>query len=187
MPTSQAMLILNEVEHSKPISAKTRAFQHRRLQNRFQRFLLRTFRQQHRKTGLIQKALADRIDSRPEQVNRWLSIPGNLTLNTICDLLLGMGVDLDDPSATPLADLAAETDQKIAPQEIQKAANSYFQMSNEAIAALVSDIGSRSKQPQANSAPQRQPPPSASFAGVNDWTPFTTPLGRTANERRASV
>lgn len=107
MPTSQAMSILHEVEQSKPISEKTRAFQRRRLQNRFHRFLLTMFRQQQ-KHGLTQKELADRIGTRPEQVNRWLSIPSNLTLNTMADLLLGMAVDLDDPSATPLSVLAEE-------------------------------------------------------------------------------
>jgi transcriptional regulator with XRE-family HTH domain len=125
MPTSQATLILHEVEHSKPISAKVRAFQHRRLQNRFQRFILKTFREQQKKKGLTQKELAQRIDSRPEQVNRWLSIPANLTLNTICDLLLGMAVDLDEPSATCLEDLAASAVDRVdAPVEIQEAVNS---------------------------------------------------------------
>jgi transcriptional regulator with XRE-family HTH domain len=124
MPTSQATTILHEVEEGKPISGKTRAFQHRRLQNRFQRFILRTFREQQKKKGLTQKELAQRIDSRPEQINRWLSIPGNLTLNTVCDLLLGMGMDLDDPSATPLEELAGDAEQADAPVEIQKAVNS---------------------------------------------------------------
>jgi hypothetical protein len=109
MPTSQATLILHEVERERPISAKTKTFQHRRMQNRFHRFLLKTFREQEKK-GLTQKKLAERIGSRPEQINRWLSFPGNLTLNTICDLLLGMGVDLDDPSATSLLELAIEAE-----------------------------------------------------------------------------
>ncbi len=124
MLISQATSILHEVEHSKPISAKTRAFQHRRMQNRFHRFILKTFREQQKKTGLTQKELAERIDSRPEQINRWLSIPGNLTINTICDLLLGMAVDLDDPSATSLADLAQATENKPVPQEVRGAASS---------------------------------------------------------------
>jgi hypothetical protein len=109
MPTSQAMLILREIERDRPIPARTKSFQHRRMQNRFHRFLLKTFREQEKK-GLTQKKLAERIGSRPEQINRWLSIPGNLTINTICDLLLGMGVDLDDPSATSLSDLAIEAE-----------------------------------------------------------------------------
>jgi hypothetical protein len=105
IPISQAALLLNEVQGSKPISARTREFQHRRFQNRIYRFLSRAFREQQRK-GLTKKELAKRIDSRPEQITRWLSIPSNLTLNTVCDLLLGMAMDLDDPSATPLEDLA---------------------------------------------------------------------------------
>lgn len=122
MPTSQATLILREVERGQPISARTRAFQRRRLQNRFHRFILKTFREQQRK-GLTQKQLAERIDSRPEQINRWLSIPGNLTLNTISDLLLGMAVDLDDPSATPLLELAREVEQEIVPISVREAVN----------------------------------------------------------------
>lgn len=123
MPTSQATLILREVESGEPISAKTRAFQRRRLQNRFHRFILKAFREQQRKNGLTQKQLAERIDSRPEQVNRWLSISGNLTLNTISDLLLGMAVDLDDPSATPLLELAREVEQEIVPIIVRDAVN----------------------------------------------------------------
>lgn len=110
MPISQATLLLSEVEHNKPISAKTRDFQHRRFQNRYHEFLLSVFEEQQKKTGLTKKELAARIDCRPEQVTRWLSIPNNLTLNTICDLLLGMAVDLDDPSATTLVELAQEAD-----------------------------------------------------------------------------
>ena len=110
MPTSQATLILHEVENSKPISSRTREFQHRRFQNRIYRFLSQIFKEQQKK-GLTKKELAERIDSRPEQINRWLSVPSNLTINTICDLLVGMGMDLDDPSATSLEDLAHETEQ----------------------------------------------------------------------------
>jgi len=118
MPTSQATSILREITNSKPISEKTRAFQRRRLQNRFYRFILKTFKEQQ-KNGLTQKELAERIHSRPEQINRWLSIPGNLTLNTIADLLLGMGVDLDDPSSTPLTKLVEQAER---PAEAVKSA-----------------------------------------------------------------
>jgi hypothetical protein len=100
MPTSP-MSILSEIEHGNPISLKTRAFYRRRFQNLFHRLVVRAFRE----TGLNQKQLADRIDSQTSQVNRWLGIPGNWTLNTISDLLLGMGVDLDDPSFVRIADL----------------------------------------------------------------------------------
>jgi len=34
--------------------------------------------------------LARRLDKRPEQITRWLSEPGNLTFDTLSDLLLGL-------------------------------------------------------------------------------------------------
>ncbi len=111
MPTSPTS-ILSEIEISKPISKKTRAFYRRRLQSRIHRLIRKAFREQREKAGLTQKQLADRIQSRAEQINRWLNVPSNLTLDTISDLLLGMAVDLDDPSTTPIVDLVAEEEEQ---------------------------------------------------------------------------
>jgi hypothetical protein len=109
MPISQTSL-LSEIANSKPLARKVLAFYRRRLQNRFHDLLRRTFLEQEKGNGLTQKQLADRIGHRPEQINRWLGIPSNLTLNTINDLLLGMLVDLDDPSVTQIADLVDEVE-----------------------------------------------------------------------------
>lgn len=105
--------ILSEIEQGKPIPTRTRAYYRRRLQNRIHRLILSAFRERQKKTGLNQKQLAERIDKDRAEINRWLGIPSNLTLETISDLLLGLGVDLDDPSVTPIADLVHETDQQI--------------------------------------------------------------------------
>jgi transcriptional regulator with XRE-family HTH domain len=107
MPTSQ-MSILSEIRGTKPISARTKAYYRRRLQNLMHRLILKAFRDEAKKTGLTQKELAKRIGSRPEQVNRWLGIPNNLTLNTIADMLLGIGVDLDYPTVTSIENLVLE-------------------------------------------------------------------------------
>jgi hypothetical protein len=54
--------------------------------------------------------LARRLDKRPEQITRWLSEPGNLTFDTLSDLLLGLsGAELamlleypaDQPTRAP--------------------------------------------------------------------------------------
>lgn len=111
MPTSQTS-ILSEIEKGKPISLRTRAYYRRRLQNKIHRLVRQAFKQQETETGLTQKTLAARIDSDKAQVNRWLGIPGNWTLNTISDLLLGMAVDLDDPSVTRITDLIEDRKQK---------------------------------------------------------------------------
>jgi hypothetical protein len=104
MPTFQTS-ILREIAHSKPIQLRTRLLYRRRLQNRVQRLLRKAFRDEQKRTGLTQKELADRIDKDKSKVNQWLSIAGNLTLDTISDLLLGLGVDLDELSFTPIAEL----------------------------------------------------------------------------------
>ena len=111
MHTSQTS-ILSEIQGHKPISKRTKAYYRRRLQNRFHRLILAAFREQQKRHGLNQKQLAQKIDKDKSKVNRWLGIPSNLTLETISDLLLGLGVDLDDPAVTPIANLVHEADQK---------------------------------------------------------------------------
>jgi len=111
MSTSQTS-ILHEIVYGKPISLRTRLLYRRRLQNRVQRLLHRAFRDEQKRTGLTQKEFAERIEKDKSKVNQWLSIPSNLTLETISDLLLGLGVDLDDLSVTPIADLIHETEDR---------------------------------------------------------------------------
>jgi transcriptional regulator with XRE-family HTH domain len=107
--------ILREIAHGKPISLRTRLLYRRRLQNRVQRLLRKVFRDEQQRTGLTQKELAERVDKDKSKVNQWLSIASNLTLETISDLLLGLGVDLDELSVTPMADLIYEADSKTVP------------------------------------------------------------------------
>lgn len=106
MLTSPKTSILSELTNSKPIPTRTLAFYRRRFQNIFYRLLRKAFVQQ----GLTQKELAERTGHRAESINRWLSSPSNLTLDTICDLLLGMLVDLEEPSFTPIAKLVANAE-----------------------------------------------------------------------------
>lgn len=44
--------------------------------------------------GLTKKDLATLIDKKPEQITRIFSAPGNLTLDTVSDILLGMESEL---------------------------------------------------------------------------------------------
>lgn len=41
--------------------------------------------------GITRAFLARRLGKKPEQITRWLSVPGNWTLNTLADLLGAMG------------------------------------------------------------------------------------------------
>src|ERR1700733_13807570 len=131
MPTFQPS-ILREIAHSKPISLRTRLLYRRRLQNRLQRLLRRAFRDEQKRTGLTQKELAERIGKDKSKVNQWLSIASNLTLETISDLLLGLGVDLDELSFTPIADLVHEAeDEEKTKERIRHSETAFNSFKNE--------------------------------------------------------
>jgi hypothetical protein len=45
-------------------------------------------------TGITKADLARRLKKKPEQLTRWLSGPGNWTLDTVSDLLLALGSEM---------------------------------------------------------------------------------------------
>lgn len=72
------------------IPAAKRAFFQERLRGRVFEFILNAFLKET-KNGLNKAKLGRRIGKRPEVINRWLGSPSNLELDTISDLLLGIG------------------------------------------------------------------------------------------------
>jgi hypothetical protein len=75
-----------------PISESKLVYLQERLRGRFFDFLIGRF-EAARSDGLNQKKLARRIRKSPEVVNRWLSTPSNLTLDSISDLFAGIGAE----------------------------------------------------------------------------------------------
>ena len=59
------------------------------LRNRVNSILVARFIEAQ-KLGLTKAELARRIGRPPEMVHRWLAAPRNLTLDTMCELLLGI-------------------------------------------------------------------------------------------------
>ena len=114
MITSQQMSLLSDLTE-KPIPESTLAYFRARLQNRLHALVLEAFIKQSEEKQLTQIELAERIGRAPEQVNRWLGAAGNWTLDTISDLMVGIGIDLDDPSYTPIVDLVDELRDKPKP------------------------------------------------------------------------
>jgi hypothetical protein len=86
MTTSQTPF-LYEIIHGEVIPPGKRAYFQERLRNRLYNLILGEF---IHKKSLSQKSLARRIGKGPDQINRWLSSPGNWTIDTISDLLLGI-------------------------------------------------------------------------------------------------
>lgn len=103
MSTSQTQF-LSEIQAGHdgvPIPEAKRVYFQERLKNRFFEFLLNRFleQQQH---GLTKAKLARRIGKTPDIVNRWLSAPSNLTLETASDLLLGIKAEELEMGASSL-------------------------------------------------------------------------------------
>lgn len=86
-----------------PIPAGQRAYFQERLKGRIFSFIIGEFQKQQRKNpDITQATIARRLGKRPEQINRWLSGPSNLTLDTISDLFLAICGGEPSLSALPL-------------------------------------------------------------------------------------
>ncbi|MEI8395810.1 MAG: hypothetical protein WCF85_13805 [Rhodospirillaceae bacterium] len=57
--------------------------------------ILKEFIEREKNEGFTRAELARRIGRKPEQLTRWLSAPGNWTLDTVSDLMLAMDGELD--------------------------------------------------------------------------------------------
>ena len=75
-----------------PIPESKRIYFQERWKWRFFDFLLGRFEEAER-NGLNQAKLARRIGKSAEVVNRWLSAPSNLTLESMSDMLLGISAE----------------------------------------------------------------------------------------------
>jgi hypothetical protein len=84
-----------------PISGSKLVYLQERLRGRFFDFLIEKF-EGARGDGLTQAKLARRIKKSPEVINRWLSAPSNLTLDTISDLLAGISAEEPNFSSSSL-------------------------------------------------------------------------------------
>jgi DNA-binding phage protein len=89
--TTHQTSYLSEILSDDPIPVGKRAYFAERLKNRLYDLIVSEFK----KRGLSKADLARRTGRKPEQVTRWLGSPGNWTLDTISDLLIAMGSELD--------------------------------------------------------------------------------------------
>lgn len=100
MNTSQTSF-LYEIERGETIPLGKLAYLRERTRNLLYDFIIGKFLEAEKK-GLSQAELARRIGKRPEVVNRWLGSPGNWRIDTISDLLVGIGADELDPQSVSL-------------------------------------------------------------------------------------
>jgi hypothetical protein len=95
MTTSQKTSFLSDILEGKKIPLGKIAFFQERLRNRLYELVVTEFLKQCEEQKLTKAELARRIGRKPEQVTRWLGAPGNWTLDTVSDLMLGMGAEVE--------------------------------------------------------------------------------------------
>lgn len=92
MTTSRKTSFLSELASGSAIPIEKRAYFQARFKNRLYNFIVSKFLEKEA-DGLTKAGLARRIGRKPEVVNRLLGAPGNWTLDTVSDLLLGIGAE----------------------------------------------------------------------------------------------
>ena len=97
LPTISQTQFLTEIRdlEADVIPLNKIAFFREQLKHELHELVLKKFlalQDSHR--GFTKADLARRIGRRPEQVTRWLGAPGNLTIDTVSDLLIGMAAVL---------------------------------------------------------------------------------------------
>jgi hypothetical protein len=95
MTTSQEQSFLTDILEGKPIPIGKLEYFRARLRSKFHQLVLDEFLRQEDMGKISQADLARRIGRKPEQISRWLGAAGNWTLDTMSDLLLGMGTEPD--------------------------------------------------------------------------------------------
>lgn len=83
---------LSEIISGEPIPIGKLAYFRARLADRIYELVLEKYISLE-ETGFTKAELARRINRKPEQITRWFGSPGNWTIETVSDLLLGMGCE----------------------------------------------------------------------------------------------
>jgi hypothetical protein len=103
MTSSVTQDFLSSVANTSRIPADKLAYFQTRLAARIHQAILKIFGRLERESGLTRKVLARRIGRSPEQITRWFSYPGNLTLATASDIFIGMGYELESVALVSVA------------------------------------------------------------------------------------
>lgn len=71
------------------------AYYRQRQKNRVFTAMAAFFAEEAEKGNITKKELANRLGRDPAQITRWLSAPSNFELDTLSDILLAMGAEID--------------------------------------------------------------------------------------------
>jgi hypothetical protein len=79
----------------KPLKRRDIAYYRQRQKNRVFSALVAFFAEEAERGRVTKKKLAELLGKDPAQITRWLSSPSNFELDTISDILLAMGAEMD--------------------------------------------------------------------------------------------
>ncbi len=103
MSTLEPTSFLFEIAERQPIPLGKLAYFQARSRYNLYDYIVKKFKEMEREQGLTKAELARRIGCKPEQITRRLGAPGNWTLDTISDLLIGIaGEELEPRSISVL-------------------------------------------------------------------------------------
>jgi hypothetical protein len=80
---------------NKQLSRRDVAYFRQRQKNRVFTELVKFFADEAERTGMTKKELADLLAKDPAQITRWLSAPSNFEMDTLSDILLALGAEMD--------------------------------------------------------------------------------------------
>jgi hypothetical protein len=122
--TTSATAFLHEITSYKRIPIGKLAYFRARLQDRIYNLVVREFLRKESAGLMTRRDLAERIHKDPAQITRYFASPGNWTLETTSDLLLGVcGAELAigiEPLPIPSTDVSTESVNKTAKIEIAR-------------------------------------------------------------------
>jgi len=93
MTTYQPMSLIFESLTADRISEGTLAYFRERFKNKLHAVVLQQFIEQESARGMSKADIARKLGKDPAQVTRWLKTPGNITINSVSDLLLALGAE----------------------------------------------------------------------------------------------
>jgi len=79
----------------KEIKDRDLFYYRQRSKNRLFEALTSFFAEEAERRGITRRDIADSLHRDPAQITRWLNAPSNLTLDSISDLLLSLGAEMD--------------------------------------------------------------------------------------------
>lgn len=106
MTTSPQTSISSELASGGQLSERTLAYLRERTRNSLYDFVLKKFVAANAAKKLTKTDVAARTGHTPDVVTRWLGAPGNWTIDTITDLLIGISCEELIPMSASLLDRA---------------------------------------------------------------------------------